>query len=196
MFVAAASSEQTRECSEKGATMTGVRVRKIVGVVSGATSRLEVQIGILRFGALLDSRCMRSLISQKHFQDLWRANTKLQLEPTEVNCVTASGQNLEILGEIKFPLKIEGFSWKWSFLVSKKLTGHTILGAHFIRKPRMVLELARAKCHFELESHFVWVIDFLRVHPLHHSLGVSHKSRQVIFQRSQLENLVKQYPDY
>jgi hypothetical protein len=62
--------------------------------------------------------------------------------------VTASGEDLEILGEIRALLRIEGFSWKWKFLVSKKLTSHIILVADFINKSRMVLDLARARCYF------------------------------------------------
>jgi hypothetical protein len=50
----------------------------------------------------------------------------------------------------------------WTFLVSKKLTGHPILGADFIRKTRMVLELANARCYFDFAP---WVrIPFCEGH--------------------------------
>jgi hypothetical protein len=124
-----------------------------VGVVSATLPRIEVQIGILRVGALLDSRSIRSLISYKQFQDLRRVNAKLQLCNTQVNCVTVSGQSLEILGETKVPLKVQGFSWMWMFLVSKKLIGDPILGADFIGKTRLVLELANARCYIDFAPH-------------------------------------------
>jgi len=65
---------------------------------------------------------------------------------TEVTCVTASGQSLEIVGEVKVPLKIHGFSW--TFMVSRRLRSQPILGADFISKTKMVLELGRQMCYF------------------------------------------------
>jgi hypothetical protein len=62
--------------------------------------------------------------------------------------VTASGQDLEVIGELQVTLKIHGFSWPWIFLVSKKLQGVPILGADFIRKMQMVLDLAKARIYF------------------------------------------------
>jgi hypothetical protein len=90
-------------------------------VVAGASPRIEVFMGNLRVNALLDSGSTRSIISQKQFQELRCANTKLQCEQTNVNCVMASGQSLEILGEIQVLPKIQRFSWRYRFLVSKKL---------------------------------------------------------------------------
>jgi hypothetical protein len=80
-----------REVTTKG-TIKALK-EKIVGVISGATRKIEVQVGNLRVGALLDSGSMRSIISQKQLQELKSANTKLQCNPTEVNYVTASGQS-------------------------------------------------------------------------------------------------------
>jgi hypothetical protein len=40
-----------------------------------------------------------------------RGDPKLQLLEVDETCVTASGQSFEIVGEVKVPLKIHGFSW-------------------------------------------------------------------------------------
>jgi hypothetical protein len=92
-----------------------------VGIVSGPVPKIEVQIGTLRVNALLDSGSVRSLILQEQFQGMRNANPKIQILNTEVNCVMALGQSLEIHGEAKVPLKVRGFSWLWTFLVSRKL---------------------------------------------------------------------------
>ena len=77
----------------------------------GSTPNVEAQLGNLRLNVLLDSGSMRSLISLDHFHSMRRGDPKLQLLETEVTCVTALGQSLEIVGEVKVPLKIHGFSW-------------------------------------------------------------------------------------
>jgi hypothetical protein len=56
-------------------------------------------------------------------------------------CVTASGQSLEIVGQVKVVLKIYRFSWSWVFLVSRRLYDQPIFGADFISATKMVLEL-------------------------------------------------------
>ena len=80
---------------------------------------------------------MTSVISLDHFQSMRRRDPKLQLLQTEVTCVTASGQSLEIVGEVKVPLKIQGFSWTLMFLVSRRLRSQPILGADFISKTKI-----------------------------------------------------------
>jgi hypothetical protein len=56
-------------------------------------------------------------------------------------CVTASGQSLKIVGQVKVVLKIHGFSWSWVLLVSRRLRGQPNLGADFISATKMMLEL-------------------------------------------------------
>jgi hypothetical protein len=65
-----------------------------------------------------------------------------------MTCVTASGQRLEIVGQVKVVLKIHGFSWSWVFLVSRRIYGQPILGADFISATKMVLELGSSRCYF------------------------------------------------
>jgi len=109
---------------------------------------VEAQIGNLCLKVLIDSGCMRSVISFGHFQDMRRGDPKLQLLETNVTCVTASGESLDIVGEVKVTIKIHGFSWKWKFLVSKKLRSQTILGVDFISKTKMILDVGSHQCYF------------------------------------------------
>jgi hypothetical protein len=123
-------------------------VKKIVGVVTGSSPNVLAQIARLHLPVLLDSGSVCSLISVQHLRDLSRGGPDLRLLSNQVTCVTASGQSLQIVGEVKLSLKIQGFSWPWTFLVSKRLQGPPILGADFIAKTHMVPGLGSSKGYF------------------------------------------------
>jgi hypothetical protein len=97
---------------------------------------------------LLDSGSARSLISFDHFQQLTQGDPNLHLESTVVTCVTASGQSLEIVGQVEVRLKICRVSWSWVFLVSRRLRGEPIVGADFISMTKLVPDLGSSRCHF------------------------------------------------
>lgn len=95
-------------------------------------SAVEAQIGKLHLQVLLDSGSVRSLISFGDFQKLNLGGQPPKLTAVDVKCSSASGDNLVIIVEALITLKIHGFSWKWKFLVSKKLRGRPILGMDFM----------------------------------------------------------------
>jgi hypothetical protein len=71
-----------------------------------------------------------------------------KLSAVDVRCISASGDNLDILGEALVKLKIHGFSWNWKLLVSRKLCGRPILGMDFISRNKLVLDFGEGKCYF------------------------------------------------
>jgi hypothetical protein len=93
-------------------------------------------------GALIDTGSTRSVISHEQFKLMQRANSGLSLMPVVVHCVTASGQSLRILGEVVILVKIEGFTWKFPYLVNQRLWGPPILGMDFMIKTQLVLDVA------------------------------------------------------
>ena len=66
--------------------------------------------------------------------------------------MTASGHNLEIMGEVRATLRINSFSWSWRFLVGKKLKGQPILGVDFISRSNLVLDLGNSSCYFQFAA--------------------------------------------
>lgn len=112
------------------------------------TLRIEDQLARLHIPVIVDSGSTRSLISFGHYQQLKLRNPQIWLVPTDVTCATASGQDLEVMGEFHVTLKIHGFSWRWGLFVSKKLKEVSILVADFIMKTKMVLDLANARIYF------------------------------------------------
>ena len=113
-----------------------------------APPEIEAQLGCSNIPVLLDTGSERSLISCKHLEQITSLGVKPRLSRVQLNCVTASGQSLEIIGEIKLCLKIQGFSWRWKFLVSRKLQGSSILGRDFIAKTKMVIDIGNSCLYF------------------------------------------------
>jgi hypothetical protein len=116
--------------------------------------------------------------------------------------VTTSGQDLEAIGELQVTLKIHGFSWRWRFLVSKKFQGVPILGANFIIKTQMVLDLANARIYFGFapEKYIYFskgkgVLSFSHTEPLSAKLPKVQCGRMSASQKAQLERLICHYPE-
>jgi hypothetical protein len=84
--------------------------------ISHVLPRIEAQVARLNIPVLVDSGSTRSLLSFRHYQQLSLRNSQSRLTSTKVKCVTASGHDLEVIGELQVTLKIHGFSWPWSFL--------------------------------------------------------------------------------
>jgi len=89
----------------------------------------------------------------------------IQLTATGFTCVIASGQILDIVGQVKLPLKVEGFSRSWVFLVNRRLKSQRIFRAGFIPRTKMVLERASSGC-FLLSPHRYISISF-RIQAVH-----------------------------
>jgi hypothetical protein len=90
----------------------------------------------------------RSLISYTQQREIQQADPKLRLFSIDVKCVTASGQDLPICGQVWLSVKIHGFFWKFPFLMSRQLCGFPIIGSDFLVKTQLVLDVARFRCHF------------------------------------------------
>jgi hypothetical protein len=86
------------------------------------------QMGSLSLPALLDLGSCISVIYFRHFQQLKARDHDHSLGITDVSYVRASGQDLEILGQLELKLKIHGVCWPWVFLVSKGLRGNPFWG--------------------------------------------------------------------
>ena len=168
----------------------------------GSPPRIEAQVAKLHLPVLLDSGSARSLITFHQFQQLNLGGPELKLLPTELSCVTASGQNLEIVGEVKVTVKIHGFSWYWTFLVSKRLQGPPILGVDFISRTNLVLDIGSARCHFRFApGEYISFIRGTGSSSCSQTISLSARSPHIQcgklsrIQRERLEKLIHQYPD-
>jgi hypothetical protein len=55
---------------------------------------------------------------------------------------------MKVLSEISLALKIQGFSWKFRFMVVKRLIVPLLLGSDFFTKKGLVLHMPKLRCHF------------------------------------------------
>ena len=74
-------------------------------------------------------------------------------------CWTASREILPISRVVSLSIKIECFSWVWRFLVSPALGVDCIVGADFISKSGLVLDIQAHHCYFKFNREVV--IPFL-----------------------------------
>jgi hypothetical protein len=172
-----------------------------MGIVTGSPPCIEAQIGKLHLPVLIDSGSACSLISFRDYQQLNRRDPAIELSSTGVSCVAASGHSLAIVGEDKVTVKIQGFSWPWVFLVSKRLQGQPILGTDFIAKTRMVLDISQKRCYFGFAPQAI--ISLAKQTgpvrcastPLSSAFPQVKCGRLNSHQRGKLETLIHRYPD-
>jgi len=163
---------------------------------------IEAQIGRGNFRALLDSGSAKSLISFRHFQQIASAGEHHKLVPTDLSCITASGQSLQVIGEVKLKLNVQGFTWKWPFLVSKKLHGPPILGVDFMVGTNLVLDLAKSRVYFGFAPQkFIKLIQQNGEVSGQQTVRLSNKVSNVVCgkldpsQEAKLQRLVRQFSD-
>jgi hypothetical protein len=142
------------------------------------------------------------LISFRHYQQLNQGGPELKLAHTDVACVTASGQNLSIVGEVQVRVKIQGFSWPCVFLVSKRLQGQPIFGVDFIVKAKMVIDICGSRRYvgfapavsvpFCSSNGPLVCLQMTQPSLSGSPIRCGHLSAH---QRWKLENLVHKYPD-
>jgi hypothetical protein len=98
--------------------------------------------------ALLDSGSVRSALSAESFQRLKESNPSLVMAPVSFRVVTASRQPLQVFGEVRLKVKINGFSWVFPFLVSPDMAVPLILDTDFFVKTGLVLNMRDSCFHF------------------------------------------------
>ena len=103
----------------------------------------------LQLRALVDSGSARSIISSRVCADLEKQGLIKGSNLSSVVCWTASREILPISQVITFKFKIDGFSWVWPFLVSPALGVDCIIGADFIAKSGLVLDIQAHQCYFK-----------------------------------------------
>ena len=110
---------------------------------------LELEVGKGRIRALVDSGSARCLISSRVYQQLVRESLIRSSTLSSVVCWTASREVLPTSKLVAFKFKINYFSWVWEFLVAPNLSVDCIVGADFIVKSGLVLDIQGHVCFFK-----------------------------------------------
>lgn len=110
---------------------------------------IEVLVKDKLHRALLDSGSARCLISYNLYEELKSCGVIKTEKVSSMVCKTASLSPLPIQLEVCFKFKIEGFSWKWNFLVARDLGLSCILGADFFQRSGLVIDIHGLCCFFK-----------------------------------------------
>ena len=93
---------------------------------------VEIAINDACVIALLDSGSAASLVSENWYLSMKLICKFSNLSNVDVKLVSANGAQLDVLGSVKFKVRIHKFCWKFSFWVIKNLSCPIILGAIFL----------------------------------------------------------------
>ena len=121
-------------------------INKIVAKTKSFVPYIEVSIHDFLTCALVDSGSVTSILSSKIFSKL-----NLKLTPSHMKCVSATEQPIKILGEFECKIKVDRYSWRHKFLVADKISAQLILGADFIKKTRLLIDLSQDQIFFSFD---------------------------------------------
>jgi hypothetical protein len=114
---------------------------------------LHFELNGLPVGGLVDTGSVRSLIGGGLYKQLADKGLIRAHIPETIQCRTAANTPLEITHSVLLKVKIEGFTWQWKFLVAKDLAVSLILGADFVAKSGLVLDLHSGHAFFKFRRH-------------------------------------------
>ena len=136
-----------------------------------------VDFGILSLSALLDSGATRSIINYDTFLKLCAHGLVKRTQDTSITCTTATSEEVAIVCCATVKIKIHRFSWYVPLLVSKNIGMRLILGADFIRKTGIILDICLLYTSPQ-ELYIFWqsLLDFQIQKHTYFTSGYTHPS--------------------
>lgn len=111
---------------------------------------LRVEIGPNNFmSAYLDTGATCNLISQEIYEKLNKNHLIIESRPSSTQVYAANNTAIEVFKECYVKIKIDNFSWKVKFIVTKMSCVPLILGNQFISKSQLVIDLSQKECYFK-----------------------------------------------
>lgn len=119
---------------------------------------------------LLDTGSNVSVISKQVADAL-----KIKILPSPVACLSVTSQPLCIVGQAVVALRIAHFSWMHTVLVCDALSCPAILGADFVIKRKLLMDLANGYICFQFQSEYKIPIVFANNLKFHFFLNLRVK---------------------
>ena len=91
--------------------------------------------------ALVDTGSSVNILSKDFLNKLIHSKNVKKVTSTTVQCVSASNNNLKLLGQCRVKIKIGHFSWKANFVIAKDFSWNMLLGVPFIKHSLMQINL-------------------------------------------------------
>jgi hypothetical protein len=112
---------------------------------------LYVELGFGLLPALLDSDATRSMISVSAYDSLKQAAPFVQVTPVIVNCITAARQSFPVCTAVTFKIRIDRYTWKFTFYVVENLACPVILGSDFLGKTGLLMDICDGFAYFKFD---------------------------------------------
>ena len=112
---------------------------------------IQIDLGVTSTIALIDSGSTRTLISQKLADKLFEHNLVKRSQAVNIKCATANKQNIVIKLSITIKVKIKNLTWFFTMLLCNDLGPDLILGADFISKTGIILDIREQKYYFRFD---------------------------------------------
>lgn len=173
--------------------------RRVCAVNRGRLPYVCTTLGTEPVCALLDSGSGVSLISYNWYRKYKRIARLPALDSVTQSCFVADGRPLNVIGQAKFKLSIQGFSWPLKCLVVKGLSVKVILGYDFLQLTRCLVDYGGGKFYFKFRPDRSFKLCSHGVGSGVHNTSiqdavpdVSHLSED---QASQLIGLLREFPE-
>jgi hypothetical protein len=89
---------------------------------------------------------VRSLIFVATYVKLKATDPRMILFPAHLQCRIASGNELQLLGYIRIPITVRGYSWSFYVLLVKDFVTSVVLGCDLIQRIQLITDMAAS--HF------------------------------------------------
>ena len=184
-------------------------VRKFIGKCNAITKcnwtksllpLIQIDLGVTSTIALIDSGSTRTLISQKLADKLFEHNLVKRSQAVNIKCATANKRNIMIKLSITIKVKIKNLTWFFTMLVCNELGPDLILGADFISKTGMILDIHEQKYYFRFDRTRKYNFDCntnkqertrsSTAHVVHQESELSHLGSR---DRLRMQKLIKEF---
>lgn len=144
--------------------------------------------------SLLDTGSSHSLISKSFFNKIKNEKCVKHVNRVNNSLVTANKSRMSVRQEVKIHIKIEGYSWDFTFWVVNQLPYDLILGYDFCKFSQLNLDLHRNEVSFSFAQTGIvnCVLDEAQIESNRLELGNANLTPE---QQLKLEQLLSSYSD-
>jgi hypothetical protein len=123
----------------------------ILAVTYPALPYVKVQLACGPVEALFDSGAVCSLMSGTVYRNLVGARQYVVTSPSQANCISATGHSFSVECVASCKVCIERYTWKFRFLVVEGLLYPLLLGADFLRRTGLLLDMHEGSAFFRFD---------------------------------------------
>lgn len=109
--------------------------------------------------ALLDSGSSANILSRKLYDELVLKKLVIRFSNDKVNCLTATSESINVIGNCWVKIKIQNKSWVLRFLIAEKISWDLILGVQFMEKTGLILNVRENQGYFSFDRENVFNLN-------------------------------------